>query len=124
MHNTTNWWVWLVDMVVLVIFAAIGRQSHAESNPLSAILATAAPFIVAWSLVGYVAGAWVPQPRRLWVVRTIVANGVACTIALLIRASWLQRDTIPWTFALVSFGVTTLFLVITRLLYRYTQETT
>ena len=124
MHNTTNWWVWLVDMVVLVIFAAIGRQSHAESNPLSAILATAAPFIVAWSLVGYVAGAWVPQPRRLWVVRTIVANGVACTIALLIRASWLQRDTIPWTFALVSFGFTTLFLVIIRLLYRHTQETT
>ncbi|MCE2850935.1 MAG: hypothetical protein LW717_07095, partial [Chloroflexaceae bacterium] len=82
------------------------------------------PFVAAWSLVGYVASVWVPQPRLLWVVRTIVANGVACALALLIRASWLHRDSIPWTFALVSFGFTTLFLVIIRLLYRHTQETT
>ncbi|MCE2852827.1 MAG: DUF3054 domain-containing protein [Roseiflexaceae bacterium] len=124
MHRAINWWVWLGDMLVLVGFAAIGRQSHAESNPLSAVLATAAPFVAAWSLVGYVASVWVPQPRLLWVVRTIVANGVACALALLIRASWLHRDSIPWTFALVSFGFTTLFLVIIRLLYRHTQETT
>jgi hypothetical protein len=33
MHRAINWRVWLGDMVVLVSFAAIGRQSHAESNP-------------------------------------------------------------------------------------------
>jgi hypothetical protein len=122
MHRAINWKVWLGDMVVLVSFAAIGRQSHAESNPLSAVLATAAPFVVAWSLVGSLAGVWVPQPRLPWVGRTIIANGIACALALLIRAIWLHRDSIPWTFALVSFGFTTLLLVSIRLLYRHTQE--
>jgi len=123
MRKTINGWVWLGDTLVLIVFAAIGRQSHSESNLLGAVLATAAPFVLAWSLVGYVAGVLTPLSRWRWVVRTIAANTVACALALVIRAAWLQRDTIPWTFALVALSVTSVFLVIARLCYPHTQET-
>ena len=124
MRKSINVWVWLADMLVLIIFAAIGRQSHNESNPLGAILATAAPFALTWSVVAYLAGVLVPQPRWVWLRRTVVTNVVACAIALVVRALWLQRPDIPWTFALISFGVTTLFLLGTRLLHRFKEETT
>lgn len=122
MQKPFNRWVWLADMLVLIVFAAIGRQSHGESNPISAILATAAPFALAWSLVGYFAGVLAPQPRLQWLIRTAGANVVACGVALVVRAAWLQRASIPWTFALVAFGFTTLFLLGIRLVYRIPQE--
>ena len=123
MQKSIRVWVWLADMLVLVVFAAIGRQSHAESNPLGAILATAAPFALTWSVVGYLAGVLAPLPRWEWLRRTLLANVVSCAIALVVRALWLQRPDIPWTFALITFGVTTLFLLGTRLVHRNTEAT-
>jgi hypothetical protein len=34
MQRTINGWVWLSDVAVLLVFAAIGRQNHGESNPI------------------------------------------------------------------------------------------
>lgn len=122
MQQSSKWWVWLADMGVLLVFAAIGRQSHAEHNPISAIIMTAAPFALAWSVIGYATGVLVPQPRRQWLLRSLGANVLACGAALVMRMYWLQRDSIPWTFAVVAFAVTTIFLLIIRILYRRTEE--
>lgn len=124
MQKPFSGWVWLADMVVIVVFAAIGRQSHGEDNPLSAIVATAAPFALAWSLVGYLAGVLAPQPRLWWVLRSLAANVIACAIALVVRMLWLHRDGIPWTFALVALAVTSTFLLGVRLIYRYPEART
>lgn len=124
MQKPFSIWVWLADMIVIVVFAAVGRQSHAEDNPLSAIVATATPFAVAWSLVGYLAGVLAPQPRMWWVLRSLVANVLACAVALVVRMVWLHRDGIPWTFALVAFAVTSTFLLGVRLFYRHSEART
>ncbi|AKT51920.1 DUF3054 domain-containing protein [Arsenicicoccus sp. oral taxon 190] len=42
----------LVDLLLVVVFAAIGRRSHAETGALLGILGTAWPFLVG-TLVGW-----------------------------------------------------------------------
>jgi len=116
MQRTINGWIWLTDVAVLLLFAAIGRQNHGESNPISAILTTALPFIIAWSLVGWGAGQLYRRPRWQWIWQSALANIIASGLGLGIRALWLQRG-IPLSFALVALGVTTLFLLIVRIVY-------
>ena len=122
MNRPFNRRIWLIDMLVLVVFAAIGRQSHGEGNPLSAIVMTAAPFALAWSLMAYLTGVLAPQPRIAWLLKSAGTNVVACALALVLRALWLHRDSIPWTFALVALSVTTVFLLVPRLFHPITQE--
>ncbi|MEY3989983.1 MAG: hypothetical protein RI985_1064 [Chloroflexota bacterium] len=107
-------WVVLGDIVALIVFAAIGRQSHNEANPIEAVIATAMPFIIGWLLVAWPSGLLVTQPLPRWVFRTIVFNLAGCGLGLLIRSIWLQRD-IPMSFAVVSFLATASLLVIVRL---------
>jgi hypothetical protein len=107
-------WVVLGDIIALIVFAAIGRQSHNEANPIEAVIATAMPFIIGWLLVAWPSGLLVTQPLPRWVFRTIVFNLAGCGLGLLIRSIWLQRD-IPMSFAVVSFLATASLLVIVRL---------
>ena len=52
----------LLDVVLVVVFAAVGRASHAESNPVVGALATAWPFLVGtlvgWVVVRVLRGRW------------------------------------------------------------------
>jgi len=52
----------LVDLVLVVVFAAIGRASHEEGLGLAGLAQTAGPFVVGW-LVGWVLVALVPASR-------------------------------------------------------------
>lgn len=108
-------WVVLGDIIALLVFAAIGRQSHNEVNPINAIIATAAPFIVGWLLVAWQSGLLIPHPLPRWIMRTVLFNVAGCGLGLLIRSIWLQRD-IPMSFAVVSFLATTSLLIIVRLM--------
>lgn len=55
-------WALLLDLVLVVVFAAIGRASHAEQNAIVGALATAAPFLVGtlagWALVRARSRSW------------------------------------------------------------------
>ena len=52
----------LLDVALVVVFAAVGRASHAESNPVVGALATAWPFLVGtavgWVVVRVLRGRW------------------------------------------------------------------
>lgn len=52
----------LVDLVLVVVFAAIGRASHEEGLGVAGLAQTAGPFVVGW-LVGWVLVALVPVSR-------------------------------------------------------------
>lgn len=117
----------LVDAVLVLIFAAIGRASHGES-PLEFYL-TAWPFLIAL-VVGYAVAALVPmRPRRPWslgwgvVVWVItVAGGVLLRIA--------SGTTAETPFIIVASIVLAAFLLGWRLIallvrrYRGTRGTT
>ncbi len=49
------WWPPALDVIVVVIFVVIGRETHEEGNALVALVETAAPFLIGlalgWGLV-------------------------------------------------------------------------
>lgn len=52
----------LIDVVAVLVFAAVGRASHAEDNAVAGALVTALPFLVGtavgWALVRWRSGCW------------------------------------------------------------------
>lgn len=51
-----------LDALLVLVFAAVGRASHDETNPVLGVLATAWPFLVGaaagWALVHQRSGRW------------------------------------------------------------------
>jgi hypothetical protein len=96
----------VADVVAVVVFAAIGRASHDESDGIVGILAVAAPFLVGL-LVAW-ATPWVrarPQGFRAGVV--VLAATVVVGLGL--RAAFLGR--LPLTFALVTLAALAVLLL-------------
>lgn len=108
-----------VDVVLVVVFAAIGRASHAEGNPVVGALGTALPFLVGlalgWAIVRVRSGAWPVSVGRgvtVWactlvggmLVRLLTGQGaapsfwvVAGTVlaAFLLGSRWLRTRLNP-----------------------------
>lgn len=90
----------LLDLAVIIIFAALGRSTHSEGVDLPGVLGTAWPFIVA-GLIGWLALRNWRRPLAIW------PGGVGiwgCTWALgmLIRAITGGGTALP--FVLVALG--------------------
>jgi hypothetical protein len=110
------------DLVVLLLFAALGRSSHDQppgAIPFAGVIGTAAPFIVGWFSVGAVLGAFrksaVSSVRSAF-LRTEGTWLVAGPVGLLLRALFLQRG-IPLSFAAVVMSVNFVLLGVWRTLY-------
>jgi Protein of unknown function (DUF3054) len=85
------------DVIAVVVFAAVGRISHAEAESLSGLLATVAPF-----LIGLVASWATPVVRAHPVgfrAGAVVLAGTA-VLGLLLRAAFTWR--LPPSFAVVT----------------------
>lgn len=55
-----------VDLLSLLVFAAVGKASHAANGELDplAVLGTAAPFVVSWFLTSPLSGVYDPRANR------------------------------------------------------------
>ncbi|MBP2370065.1 DUF3054 domain-containing protein [Pseudonocardia parietis] len=85
------------DLVAVVVFAAVGRTSHAESGSLSGLLGTALPFLVGIAVAW--ATPWVraqPVSVRAGAVVLVLTAGVG----LALRWGFLGR--LPLSFAIVT----------------------
>jgi hypothetical protein len=99
----------VADVVAVVVFAAIGRMSHAEPDDLLGLLATAAPF-----LVGVVA---------MWTTPTVRAHPVGAQAALTVWAGTvviglLLRAGFTWSLPLSFVAVTAVSLAVLMLGWR------
>lgn len=97
----------VVDLVLVVIFAAIGRASHREAVSLAGLATTAWPFLVG-ALVGWVIV--VAALRR----RPVVVQGVAVWLAALVVGMLLRFASgqgVQVAFVIVAAVVLGLFLV-------------
>lgn len=103
----------IVDAVLVLVFAAIGRASHSE-NPLEFLL-TAWPFLVAL-VIGHALAALVPaRPRRPWSLGWgVVVWVVTVAGGMLIRVA--SGDTAEVPFIIVASLVLGAFLIGWRLI--------
>jgi hypothetical protein len=85
------------DVVAVVVFAAVGRMSHAEPDDLLGLLGTAAPFLVG------LAAMWVLPAVRAQPVG--VRSGLAIwagTVAIGLAVRFGFTDRLPLSFAVVT----------------------
>jgi hypothetical protein len=97
----------LLDVALLVAFAAIGRQRHGESGALGQTLVVAAPFVIGW-LVAVVALRLDRTPLALR--RATAAWAIGMPLALLLRGTLFGRG-VPADFCVVALAFTALFLL-------------
>lgn len=114
-HQTTSASVWpyvAADLVLVILFAAIGRSSHGESRAGTAL--TAWPFLVG-AIVGWLLSkAW----RAL---ASLIPSGVTIWLATVIVGMLLRAATgsgTHWSFIIVATIVNAVFLLGYRVLAR------
>ncbi len=99
---------WLaVDVLALLVFAAVGRSSHAEGLTVPGVLATAWPFVAGLVLGWVVAGAW-RRPLSVW------PSGTAAWLGALVGGMLLRRlagEGTAWDFVAVATAFLALFLL-------------
>jgi hypothetical protein len=93
----------LVDLVLVLLFAGIGRVSHGEDLTLAGMARTAGPFLVGW-LVGWVLVVLVPSTR---VRPRSLPAGAAVWVAVVVVGMLVRHG--------VGDGVETSFVVVTTI---------
>lgn len=102
----------ILDALLIVAFAAAGRDTHASGMSVTGILATAAPFLAAWALSWALLRAW-RKPFRLWPAGVGIWLGTVGG-GLLLR--WLGGGGVAVSFQVVTLCVLGAFLLLPRLL--------
>lgn len=92
-----------IDIVMVLIFAVIGRGSHAEGHALIGVLSTAWPFLIATVTGSLLARGWrrpLSWPTALTVWISTLLLGMALRLLSGQTAAW------PfWVVSLISFAV-------------------
>ncbi len=103
-----GWLAWFVlDLVLVVVFAASGRSTHEESVDVLGTLGTAAPFLIALTVSTLATRGW-KTINDVWPWGFIVWAG---TVALGLGLRLLMGSTAAWPFVLVTTGTLALFLI-------------
>ncbi|HET7798849.1 MAG TPA: DUF3054 domain-containing protein [Humibacillus xanthopallidus] len=105
-----------LDVVLVIVFAAVGRASHDEANPLVGALLTAWPFLVG-TVVGW---AVVRLLRKAWPLE--VGPGITVWFSTLLIGMVLRQATghgTAFSFVLVASVVLAAFLLGWRALGAY-----
>lgn len=104
------------DVAIFVMFALVGRETHASGDPNLLINAqpTLLTFLLIWFLVATPMGVFRPTVYRfvpLAIIRTLAAWIVAGPVALYARALLLGRTAIPGPFIAVTMGLNGILLL-------------
>jgi FlaA1/EpsC-like NDP-sugar epimerase len=133
---TVRTWGWLaavIDVVLIVVFALIGRSSHGEANAPLALWTTAYPFLAGWAIAYVTSGAWA-RPLRFWptgVVAWILTVFVGMAIRVATGQGVVDGNPLPISFLIVATIVLGVFLLgwravargVVRLRARHTPPT-
>ncbi len=111
----------VVDVVAVVVFAILGRSSHAEANTLLGVLGTAWPFLVG-AAVGHLlcrlSGDLREDPTG-WRPGLVVWASTLL-VGMVLRV--ISGDTAAWSFVLVASIVLALFLLGWRTVLRLVRR--
>jgi hypothetical protein len=112
------------DLLALISFTLIGKQSHAEALVISELLQVILPFTIAWFAFGWGFGQAVPLAEMRWqhILRTTATSWLlALPLGMVLREIFYDKP------ILVSFVITTyifagILLIVGRLLAAYSYR--
>jgi hypothetical protein len=113
---TTRTWGWLaavIDVVLIVLFALIGRSSHGETLTLGGLWLTAYPFLAGWAIAYVTSGAWA-RPLAFWPtggVAWILTIFVGMAIRVATGQGVDNGNPLPISFLIVATVVVGVFLM-------------
>ncbi|WP_159699390.1 DUF3054 domain-containing protein [Arthrobacter sp. 18067] len=94
----------LADVLLILVFAAIGRDAHARGDIVSGAFSTAWPFLAGAAIAWMVSRAW-RAPFALWPTGVVIWIG-AVLVGMLLRAATGQTVVLPFVIvALISLAV-------------------
>ncbi|MFF5790824.1 DUF3054 domain-containing protein [Paeniglutamicibacter sp. NPDC012692] len=96
-----------IDVVLVLLFALIGRQSHEHSLTVLGVLQTAAPFLISLTILSLLSRPWINH-SRLWPTGFLVWLG---TVALGLAFRVLFGGTAAVAFIVVATIVLGVFLM-------------
>lgn len=112
-YTRKSWIPFLVDIVLVIVFAVTGRASHSQTLGILEVFVTAAPFLgallIAWLIVKFTK----IQPSAPWPTGVLVF-AVTLTSGLALRILFGETAALP--FILVTAGVLAVFFLLPRLL--------
>lgn len=112
-YTRKSWIPFVLDAVLVIVFAATGRSSHAESLGVLDVLGTAGPFLgallISWLIVTFTK----LQPSAPWPTGVLIF-AVTLTSGLALRILFGATAALP--FILVAAGVLAVFFLLPRLL--------
>lgn len=109
-------WAWLaavIDIVLVIVFALVGRSSHAEAASLTGLWTTAYPFLAGWLAGSLVVRSW-RHPLRLWptgVVVWVLTVAVGMLLRVLTGQGNVDGNPLPLSFVIVATVVLGVFLL-------------
>lgn len=112
-QHTWGWLAALIDVVLIVVFALVGRSSHGESQTLLALWTTAYPFLAGWAMGFVTSGAWA-RPLRFWppgVVVWILTVFIGLAVRVATGQGDVDGDPLPISFVIVATTVLGVFLL-------------
>lgn len=108
MQNRRNWIaLFIIDLLLVAVFAALGRRSHTEGLDAAGILGTAGPFLIALAIFSCITMVW-REPNRIWPHGIVTWIGTVA-LGLIIRV--VGGDTAATPFIIVATIVLGIFLL-------------
>jgi hypothetical protein len=108
------------DVIVFLVFSAIGRRSHNEAAGLSSLMQiaiTAAPFAIGWFIVSPFVGAFKRglevRPGKM-AQRTALSWVASWPLALALRGIFVDHGVPPLTFAIITLISNIILLLVWR----------
>jgi len=111
--RTRGWLAAVVDIVLIVAFALIGRSSHAEAASPLGLWTTAYPFLAGWAVGFLVVRGWT-RPLRLWptgVVVWVATVAIGLLLRVLTGQGDVAGDPLPLSFVIVATISLAVFLL-------------
>lgn len=113
MTRTRGWLAAVVDIVLIVAFALIGRSSHAEAASPIGLWTTAYPFLAGWAVGWLVVRGWA-RPMRLLptgVVVWVATVAIGMLLRVLTGQGDVAGDPLPLSFVIVATISLAVFLL-------------
>ena len=113
MTRTWSWLAAVVDIVLIVAFALIGRSSHAEAASAVGLWTTAYPFLAGWAVGFLVVRGWT-RPLRLWPTGVgvwVATVAVGMLLRVLTGQGDVAGDPLPLSFVVVATISLAVFLL-------------